>query len=163
MVWDAKTTPRIFFFFFFFWWLASRNSIPNHVVLGSRGFNLCMSCEVCGNIVECTIHALRDCPGAKRVWTELGISSTNQAFYDFPLLEWLKSSCNSSEFSSQPCIPWKMLFPQALWLIWLQRNKVIFRDGSFDPNVIAHSVKKGAEFFAIVPKNPKKPRRVLAQ
>ena len=54
-----------------------------------------------------------------------------------------------------------MLFPQALWLIWLQRNNVIFYNGSFDLKVTGYYVKKGVEFFAIVPENPKKPRRVL--
>ena len=144
-------------------WLVSRNSIPTCVVLGSRGFNLCLTCEVCGNSDESIIHALRDCRGAKRVWTELGISSTSQEFYNLPLPEWLKSNCSLAQFYSRPRIPWKMLFPQALWLIWLQRNKVIFCNGSFDPKVASYYVKKGAEFFAIVLENPKKPRRVLAR
>ena len=56
-----------------------------------------------------------------------------------------------------------MLFPQAFWLIWLQRNKIVFYDGRFNPNVTTHCVKKGDEFFVIVPENPKKPRSVLAQ
>ena len=45
----------------------------------------------------------------------------------------------------------------------LQRNKVIFCDGSFDPKVAGHCVKKGAKFCAIVLEKPKKPRRVLAR
>ena len=53
-VWDSNTTLRIKLFL----WLLSHNSIPTRVVLGSRGFNLCMTCEVCGNIAESTIHAL---------------------------------------------------------------------------------------------------------
>ena len=88
-VWDAYTTSRIKFFL----WLVSRNSIPTHVVLGSRGFNLRLTCEVCELSDESIIHALRDCPGAKRVWVELGIRCTNQEFYNLPLLEWLKSNC----------------------------------------------------------------------
>ena len=39
---------------------------------------------------------------------------------------------------------------------------MILCDGSFDPKVAGQCVKKGAEFFAIVPENPNKPRRVLA-
>ena len=115
-VWDAYTTLRIKFIL----WLVSRNSIPTRVGLGSKGFNLCLTCEVCGISDESIIHALRECPGAKRVWTELGISSTNQEFYNLPLPEWLKSNCSSAQFYLRPRIPWKMLFPQGLWLIWLQ-------------------------------------------
>ena len=107
-VWDAYTTPRNFFFF---WWFISRKSIPTRVMLGSRGFNLCLTCEVCGNFDESIIHALRDCPGAKRVWIELSISSKNQEFYNLPLSEWLKSNCCSVQIFSWPRIPWKMLFP----------------------------------------------------
>ena len=91
--------------FFFFWWFVSRNSIPTRVMLGSRGFNLCLTCEVCGNSDESIIHALRDCLGAKRVWIELSISSKNQEFYNLPLSEWLKSNCNSTQFYSRPHIP----------------------------------------------------------
>ena len=40
---------------------------------------------------------------------------------------------------------------------------MIFCDGSFDPKVVGQCVKKGVEFFAIVPKNPIKPRRVLVR
>ena len=116
-VWDAYTTLRIKFFFL---WLVSQNSIPTRVGLGSKGFNLCLTCEVRGISDESIIHALRECPGAKRVWTELGISSTNQEFYNLPLPEWLKSNCSSAQFYLRPRIPWKMLFPQGLWLIWLQ-------------------------------------------
>ena len=144
-------------------WFVSRNSIPTRVMLGSRGFNLCLTCEVCENSDESIIHALRDCPGAKRVWIELSISSKNQEFYNLALSEWLKSNCSSTQFYSRPRIPWKMLFPQALWLIWLQRNKVIFCDGSFNLKVVGHCVKKGVEFCAIVLEKPKKPRRVLAR
>nr|POE51217.1 putative ribonuclease h protein [Quercus suber] len=75
-VWDVYTTLRIKFFL----WLSSQNSIPTREVLGSRGFNLCTTCDICGNAAESTIHALRDCPGAKKVWTELGIIDTNQVF-----------------------------------------------------------------------------------
>ena len=101
----------LFFIFYFFLWFVSRNSIPTRVMLGSRGFNLCLTCEVCGNSDESIIHALRDCPGAKRVWTELGIQCTNQKFYDLPLPEWLKSNCCSVQIFCWPHIPWKMLFP----------------------------------------------------
>ena len=45
-VWDAYTTPRIIIIIIIILWLVSRNSIPTRVVLGSRGFNLCLTCEV---------------------------------------------------------------------------------------------------------------------
>lgn len=93
-VWDVYTTPRIKFFL----WLSSQNSIPTNEVLSSRGFNLCTTCEICGNATEPTIHALKDCPGAKKVWTKLGIIDTNQVFYGLPLLDWLKSNYSSSDF-----------------------------------------------------------------
>ena len=40
---------------------------------------------------------------------------------------------------------------------------MIFYNGSFDLKVASYCVKKCVEFFAIVPENPKKPRRVLAR
>ena len=157
---EMNTTPRIKFFL----WLCSQNSIPTREVLGSRGFNLDTMCEVCERAFESITHVLRDCLEVSNVWKGLGIRDTNQVFYGLPLMDWLKSNCSSFDFFfHRPWIPWKMLFPHVICLIWLQRNKIIFQSGKVDPNTYAHYIKKGAEFFAIVPNSLKKPRRIQVQ
>ena len=68
-VWKAKTSPRIKFFP----WLCFHSSIPTKEVLGSRGFNLDNTCDLCGVGVESLIHVLRDYSMAREVWRNLGI------------------------------------------------------------------------------------------
>ena len=120
-------------------------------------------CEVCGSAFDSITHVMRDYLEASKVWKGLGIRDTNQVFYGLPFMDWLKSNCSSSYCFPRPRIPWKILFPQAIWLIWLQRNKIIFQSRRVDPNTYAHCIKKGAEFFDIVPNSPKKPRRIQVQ
>ena len=91
-VWKSKTTPRIKFFL----WQCYYGSIPTKDVLGSRGFNLNTTCELCGCNSETIIHLLRDCGVAKNVWRNLGINDADQDFYNSPLAEWLRKNCESS-------------------------------------------------------------------
>nr|POF23069.1 putative ribonuclease h protein [Quercus suber] len=63
----------------------------------------------------------------------------------------------------RPRVPWEILFPQAVWTLWLHRNKVIFQTGKIEEGTSACCVKKGVEFYAIVPNGPNKPRRTLVQ
>uniref|UniRef100_A0A7N2L285 Uncharacterized protein n=1 Tax=Quercus lobata TaxID=97700 RepID=A0A7N2L285_QUELO len=63
----------------------------------------------------------------------------------------------------KPRIPWKLVFPQAIWLIWLEINKFVFQTGRINPSTCSHCIKKGAEFYAIVPNNPSKSNRIQIQ
>ena len=111
-VWDAYTTLMIIIIIYLFFCVASILEWYSYTCSAwFKGFQLMLTYEVCGNSDESIIHALRDCPGAKRVWVELGIQCTNQEFYNLPLLEWLKSNYCSVQIFSWPLIPWKMLFP----------------------------------------------------
>ncbi|KAK9983154.1 hypothetical protein SO802_032679 [Lithocarpus litseifolius] len=84
-------------------------------------------------------------------------------FFTLPLADWLEKYCGSAEFFPRPCIPWKILFPQALWIIWLQRNKAIFQERKVDSGLSALCIKRSAEFYALVPNSPNKPSRIHVQ
>lgn len=100
-VWKAKTTPRIKFFL----WQCYHSSIPTKEVLGSRGFNLNDTCELCGRDTKSIIHVLHDCNVARNVWRKLGINDANQEFFGAPLVDWLKNYCESCDSLLQPQIP----------------------------------------------------------
>ena len=59
-------------------------------VLGSRGFNLKTTCELCGMAPETIIHVLRERLEARKVWRGLGVNGSNKEFYGLPLVDWLK-------------------------------------------------------------------------
>lgn len=54
-VWKAKTTPRRKKFL----WQCYHRSIPTKEVLGSRGFNLSDTCELCGRDTKSILYVLR--------------------------------------------------------------------------------------------------------
>lgn len=106
-VWKSSTTPRIKFFL----WLCVHCNIPTREVLGSRVFNLNITCELCGSTSETILHTLRVCVSAKSIWNDLGIEESNMELFNLPLADWLEKYCGSTEFFPRPCIPWKVLFP----------------------------------------------------
>ena len=106
-VWKSSTTPRIKFFL----WLCVHCSIPTCEVLGSRGINLNITCELCGLASKSILHTLRDCEKARCVWKDLGIEESNVEFFNLSLTDWLEKYCSSFKFFPRPCIPWKILFP----------------------------------------------------
>ena len=60
-------------------------------------------------------------------------------------------------------IPWKILFPFAVWQLWLHRNGFIFSTGVIDMKFILLCVGKSTEFSAIVPNlQPKPPRTSIS-
>ena len=89
-VWNSKIMSRIKFFL----WLCSHYSIPTREVLGSRGFNLDTTCELCGMYAESITHVCRN----------LGISDARQDFFGIPLLDCLKNNYESHFSCSLICI-----------------------------------------------------------
>ena len=97
-----------------FLWLCAHRSVPMKEVLGSRGLNLDLTCELCGGSLESILHTLRDCKVAKSVWKDLGIEEGNLEFFGSNLEVWLKNNYGKTSMYPRPCVPWKILFPQAM-------------------------------------------------
>ena len=125
-------------------------------MLGSRGLNLDLMCELCCEGAESIIHTLRDCKMARAVWRDLRFEENDPGFFGLNLVEWLKKFCGTSTSYPRPHVPWKILFPQAIWVIWLQRNKAIFQTGRVVEGTSSLCIKKGVEYYAIVPNEPNK-------
>ena len=75
---------------------------------------------------ETITHTLRDCPTAQLFWNSLNPPIPRSLFYGASLLNWLKLNCQSSKISTGSSIDWSILFPFALWSLWLHRNSVVF-------------------------------------
>ena len=104
---------------------------------------------MCMEFPESITHVLRDCKYAKLFWTKLGVPQPLLHSFSLPLLDWLKAKAINAFRSNHLGIPWEVLFPMGLWLLWLQRNALIFRTGVVEPNLVGACVKKGAELFAL--------------
>ena len=87
-IWKADTLPRIKTFL----WLCAHNSIAVKVCLEKRGVVHETLCPICQGGLETILHALRDCTQIKQVWNQLGIMSTDQAFWRNNMQKWLASN-----------------------------------------------------------------------
>ena len=158
-VWKATTTPKIKFFL----WQCYHKSIPTHEVLGSRGINLDMTCELCGQATESISHVLKDCIVVQNFWKLLGITSKHHDFFLLDLEEWMKVNCSSKSTSRHHQLPWKIVFSFGIWQLWNQRNSFLFSFGTVTRNIQDLCIKKSTKLFAIVGDKPNKNPRTNIQ
>ena len=76
--------------------------------------------------------------------------------YGSSLVNWLRSNCNSNACSHLG-IFWDVMFPFAVWSIWLHRNKVVF-GGNNPPKLNSYEVITKAAEFAFLGVNGKNVR-----
>ncbi|KAL6567556.1 hypothetical protein OROGR_001224 [Orobanche gracilis] len=87
----------------------------------------------CGKTVETSLHVLRDCVAAKRVWDSVIIANDRSKFYTRPLQVWLQSGVGGKLFTPNllhNIYDVAYLFCASVWEIWKSRNLVIFQSKS---------------------------------
>ena len=146
-IWKAGTTPRIKFFL----WLCFHHSLPTCDVLAHRGISLPQHCSLCHSSIETITHVLGDCPVAHGFWLWLGVPGSTVHFFTSSFSCWLEQNCTSNAHSVQHRLPWKILFPFAIWQLWLHHNQFLFSKGTIDTGFLHKCVTKGVEFAALVP------------
>ena len=90
----------------------------------------------------------------KSVWQHLGQQRLNQQFYSQELRDWLISNANLKAPFIANGIPWNVVFSFAAWLIWKQRNQVVFNHKSPNLNICWLIKMQATEFFLCL-NNPK--------
>ena len=75
------------------------------------------------------------------MWKDLGVEEGNLEFFGTNLGAWLKTNCGMTSMYPRPRMPWKILFPQVVWTLWLHRNKAIFQTGKIEVGISACCVK----------------------
>nr|POE76510.1 putative ribonuclease h protein [Quercus suber] len=110
----------------------------------------------------CTHHSIptKEVLGSRGFFLD---PTCNLEFFRPNLDAWLKINCGINSMYPRPRMPWKILFPQVVWTLWLHWNKAIFQTGKIEVGTSACCVKKGVEFYAIVPNGPNKPRQTQIQ
>lgn len=88
---------------------------------------------------------------ARDFWRKFEIIGKIPWFFASQLSSWLAMNCSSSLIFAKHHILWKILFPFAIWQLWLHRNRFIFNRGVVDPKFLEGCVGKGLEFAALVP------------
>ena len=115
-------------------------------MLECKGINLDPMCPRCKKEPETIIHMLRDCSESKEIWKHLGISVENRSFFSSDLLTWLTTNSAKNKVILHNHPPCKIVFMHAIWLLWKQRNKTIFQNNNFNPNLTVHIVSQASDF-----------------
>ncbi|KAI7995329.1 putative ribonuclease H protein [Camellia lanceoleosa] len=72
-----------------FTWLARRDRLLTNAMKHQRHLSVDSSCPICLHHAETSLHALRDCPRAKQVWSELIPPSQWLHFFSLPFPGWI--------------------------------------------------------------------------
>ena len=138
LVWKANTFPIVRCFL----WQCLHRSIPVREVLTARGINVSPLFPLCNDAAVSIIHTLRDFPQAQVFWDSLLPSIHPNLFYHTNLEDWLCINCASQ----QAFICWGITFPFGVWSLWLQCNKVVFRDNSIQKPLMTETLARASEF-----------------
>ena len=88
------------------------------------------------------------CLGRVRlIWRQLGVLHSNQDFWRLELQDWLVYNGLWKPNGAAGSLPWKMVFPFALWNIWKSRNGYVFRGKILNPKLAEEIVNQGMEFL----------------
>lgn len=140
-VWKTITLPKIKCFL---WWCLHK-SIPIREVLAARGLNVLLCCPICNFAAESILHLLRDCPQVWAFWDSFSPPIHSNLFFGANLSDWLKINCTSHKVVGIG-ISWGIIFPFGVWSLWLQWNRVIFRDHTTLKPIMAETLAKVLEF-----------------
>ena len=157
-IWKMDSMSKIKMFI----WKCFLLSIPVGEVLQERGIIQDAQCRVCKNKKESILHALRDCTFAKLTWEKLGISNSGRGFSSGNLGDWLEknTSINAFKFAS---IPWHILFPFAVWKLWMHRNGLAFKEKRPNPKLYSSVIHAAQECMCCVSKADRRVIKTLIQ
>lgn len=92
----------------------------------------------------------------------LGVCNTNTTFFTQDIRNWLKSNATTKPTRTHRGMQWNILFPFAIWLIWEQRNWVVFKNKGVNPSLANVISMQATEFLHCV-NCPRNSRRVVVK
>ena len=141
-LWKIKILPRIQFFV----WKCLHNSIDVKDCLVTR-VNFDPNCPRCREDPETIIQLLRDYWSSKELWKQLSISEADRNFFTSDLHTWLSFNAMNDQAICHSQSPWNIVFLFAIWMIWKQRNKLIFQNSNPNLNLAIHIFSQAGDFY----------------
>ncbi|KAL2944623.1 hypothetical protein RDABS01_032970 [Bienertia sinuspersici] len=110
------------------------------------------ACTICGAPEEDTLHMIRDCCVARRVWNRLGTSKHMRNFFQGNLQTGLMRNLYNN--TQEKAEIWKTYFSLTCWWIWRWRNCQVLGRGQDIPYNVGAFLKnglRGANYIAWKP------------
>ncbi|GLT29235.1 hypothetical protein SLA2020_041140 [Shorea laevis] len=142
-IWKLQCAERIRIFI----WLVIHGRLLTNSIRVARHMSSSFTCPRCNLSDETPIHLLRDCYYAQIIWGMLGFATAD--FFTMELLSWLKKFSTPSRMSIHAGIPRALLFLSALWLLWKDRNALIFKNHKSRPQELCALIFQQAKYTMI--------------
>ncbi|KAJ1375402.1 Reverse transcriptase zinc-binding domain [Sesbania bispinosa] len=138
-IWQWQGPPRISSFL----WKVLHGRLLTNSERKKRGMSPSDSRPRCGNASETILHTLRDCEVVADLWSSLIDQNNWASFFSLGLDNWMKKNLLDISINVAGT-PWSFIFPVAVWLIWKDRNNLIFNSKTDLPSnlffrIISHA------------------------
>ncbi|CAI0547219.1 unnamed protein product, partial [Linum tenue] len=117
-IWKAPTMQRVRSFL----WLMNHDRLFTNAERGRRHLTTEKGCKICGADLETTIHIIRDCPFARATWADMLGAEPDSLFLEPDIKRW-----SHFYLSGRSQIIDSTLFAGVSWLLWKNRNGLVFR------------------------------------
>jgi ribonuclease HI len=150
-IWKLKVPERVRHFI----WILHYDRLLTNYNKSRMGFGSSM-CGYCCNVVEDTLHVMRDCPLAMSLWLNVVHWSARGNFFMGDLKHWINFNM-SNEVGWNNEVDWKNYWAIACHCLWYWRNKELYDDSFMRPaSPINHVLKLVKDY-----KNADKVSRVV--
>ncbi|KAL0017636.1 hypothetical protein SO802_004705 [Lithocarpus litseifolius] len=131
-IWKLDILPKISHFL----WMCMHKSVPVNNTLFSRGIIEVNKCPLCKKMPESIGHLLRECIYACDFWYKIKVPSMAISLFQATddIIDWLRVNYLSTAIHHSS-VPWRYVFPFAIWELWKHRNKVAFENTPLNLNL----------------------------
>lgn len=84
---------------------------------------------------------------AQAAWNSLSPPFQGNLFYGLQLVDWLNLNCKTPKTSHTSNINWSIIFPFAVWSIWLHCNRTVFDNSNHLKDLKVEVMTKASEFL----------------
>ncbi|GLU12643.1 hypothetical protein SLE2022_293070 [Rubroshorea leprosula] len=95
---------------------------------------------------------MSSCPQVLPIWNYFFRDDFQLPQNDTSFFDWIQRNCTKKSYAPTIPAPWGSLFCFVLWTIWIHRNRKVYCDQDFDPNVICRFIRERIfEFLSVLP------------
>ena len=150
-IWNLYTAPKIKVFL----WKAVKGAVSVEDRLRTRGILIDDGCYMCHEANETINHILFQCPLARQVWALSLLQSPSNGFGSsiFTNMNHILHNCKNSSISGflRSVSPW------IIWMLWKNRNKLLFEDaGSVPLCIVQKAYEECNQWYSVQDLNLKK-------